>query len=86
MTVIASVSGGVIAGFALGALAVLFALLVLFDWRGFGRRFFEFSCDLPLPGVSYYERLGFRSFRFGLGSGFLAIGILILSVSAAATG
>ena len=76
----ATISGGIIVGYVAAFLFAVIGLVTILDWRGFGKRFYEFASDLPIFGAGWTENRGFATFRFGMGAGFLGFGVLVFAV------
>ena len=69
---------GVIALGLLGLVGVSCGLAILTNWRGWGTRFYRLTTRWPLPGASFYREWGFETFRWLIGGGYLAVGLLFL--------
>lgn len=70
---------GVAAAAITAPLLLGIGLVVLRDWKGLGRRYFRMACRAPFGG--FYERSGFRTFRFFAGWAPFAVGLALLLIA-----
>ena len=85
VTVLSVATAGLVALSVAAAVCVLSGLVVLLDWHGYGKRYYEFAIDFP--GGSLTKKLGHKYFRAVAGWGALAFGVILaVLITVAATG
>jgi hypothetical protein len=72
---------GVIAVGISGVFITALGLAVFSDWRGWGSAYYRWTTRLPLPGAAFYREWGFGTFRWMVGGGGVAVGLLFLAVA-----